>query len=251
MPNTQTSVPAFVASQVLTAQQQTEINTGIPVFATTVTRDAAFGGAGEKALAEGQFAYIEATNATQYYDGAAWQSVGTTPGLVFVTGASFTTVTSVSLPTNTFTSTYRNYRIIFDLTATTATAVLTGRVRIAGVDQTVARYWQASVGIDHLGNVNNLVNNGSTSLSLGGVDTDPPVYSLVIDAVDPQISRLAHTFTGNLFCADGVAPAGNKGRCINAEFFNTSNTQLDSFTLISSVASSISGVYRVYGYSES
>ena len=62
MPNTQTSVPAFVASQVLTAQQQTEINTGIPVFATTVTRDAAFGGAGEKALAEGQFAYTEATN---------------------------------------------------------------------------------------------------------------------------------------------------------------------------------------------
>ena len=79
MPNTQTSVPAFVASQVLTAQQQTEINTGIPVFATTVTRDAAFGGAGEKALAEGQFAYIEATNVTQYYDGAAWQSVGFAP----------------------------------------------------------------------------------------------------------------------------------------------------------------------------
>jgi hypothetical protein len=77
--NAQTAVPVFTAGQVLTAQQQTEINTGIPVFATTVTRDAAFGGTGEKALAEGQFAYIEATNATQYYDGAAWQSVGFTP----------------------------------------------------------------------------------------------------------------------------------------------------------------------------
>jgi hypothetical protein len=31
--NAQTSVPAFVTGQVLTAQQQTEINTGIPVFA--------------------------------------------------------------------------------------------------------------------------------------------------------------------------------------------------------------------------
>jgi len=77
--NAQTAVPVFTAGQVLTAQQQTEINTGIPVFATTVTRDAAFGGAGEKTLAEGQFAYIEATNTTQYYDGAAWQSVGFTP----------------------------------------------------------------------------------------------------------------------------------------------------------------------------
>jgi hypothetical protein len=76
--NAQTAVPAFTAGQVLTAAQQTQINTGIPVFATTVTRDAAFGGAGEKTLAEGQFAYIEATNTTQYYDGAAWQSLGAT-----------------------------------------------------------------------------------------------------------------------------------------------------------------------------
>jgi len=74
--NAQTSVPVFTAGQVLTAQQQKEINTGIPVFATTTTRDAAFGGTGEKTLAEGQFAYIEATDTTQYYDGAAWQSIG-------------------------------------------------------------------------------------------------------------------------------------------------------------------------------
>lgn len=75
MANTQTSVPVFTAGQVLTAQQMTEVNTGIPVFATTTTRDAAFGGTGEKVLAEGQFAYIEASNTTQYYDGTAWQSV--------------------------------------------------------------------------------------------------------------------------------------------------------------------------------
>jgi len=74
--NAQIAVPSFTAGQVLTAAQQTQINTGIPVFATTVTRDAAFGGTGEKVLAEGQFAYIEATNVTQYYDGAAWQPVG-------------------------------------------------------------------------------------------------------------------------------------------------------------------------------
>lgn len=74
--NAQTAVPVFTAGQILTAQQQKEINTGIPVFATTTTRDAAFGGTGEKTLAEGQFAYIEATDTTQYYDGSAWQSIG-------------------------------------------------------------------------------------------------------------------------------------------------------------------------------
>ena len=74
--NAQTSVPLFVANSVLTAAQQNiSAATGVPVFATTVTRDAAFGGS-NKVLAEGQLCYLESTNVTQYYDGAAWQPVG-------------------------------------------------------------------------------------------------------------------------------------------------------------------------------
>jgi len=80
--NAVTTVPVYVAAEVLTAADLNITNSGIPVFATTVTRDAAFGGAGEKTLAEGQFAYIEATNATQYYDGASWISLGALGGQV-------------------------------------------------------------------------------------------------------------------------------------------------------------------------
>ena len=74
--NAVTTVPVYTAGEVLTAADMNITNSGIPVFATTTTRDAAFGGTGEKTLAEGQFAYIEATNTTQYYDGAAWQNIG-------------------------------------------------------------------------------------------------------------------------------------------------------------------------------
>jgi|DEB19_MinimDraft_3_1074340.scaffolds.fasta_scaffold05340_8 hypothetical protein len=77
--NAQTSVPSFTAGEVLTAANMNiSARTGIPVFADTTARDAAFGGTGEKTLAEGQFAYLEDTNATQYYDGSAWQAVATT-----------------------------------------------------------------------------------------------------------------------------------------------------------------------------
>ncbi len=77
MANTQIKVPLFAAAEVLTAANMNiSAGTGIPVFATTVTRDAAFGGAGEKVLAEGQFAYIEASDELQYYDGSAWAEVG-------------------------------------------------------------------------------------------------------------------------------------------------------------------------------
>lgn len=74
--NAQTSVPAFTAGQVLTAAQVTQINTGIPVFASSTERDAAFGGTGEKTLAEGQFAYLEDTDTVQVYDGTSWNTVG-------------------------------------------------------------------------------------------------------------------------------------------------------------------------------
>jgi hypothetical protein len=99
--NAQTAVPVFTAGQVLTAAQVTQINTGVPVFADTAARDAAFGGTGEKTLAEGQFAYLEDTNVTQFYDGAAWQSVG---------GGAWTaytpTLTNATLGNGTLTGSY-------------------------------------------------------------------------------------------------------------------------------------------------
>ena len=74
--NAQTTVPDFVADTVLTAARlDISAATGVPVFATTVTRDAAFGGA-NKVLAQGQTCYLESTNVVQYYDGAAWATVG-------------------------------------------------------------------------------------------------------------------------------------------------------------------------------
>ncbi len=73
--NAQTSVPAFTAGQVLTAVQMTQVTTGAPVFATPTTRDAAFGGTGEKTLAQGQLAYIEADGKVYVYTGSAWASI--------------------------------------------------------------------------------------------------------------------------------------------------------------------------------
>ena len=114
MANTQTTVPLFVANQVLTAaQQNASAGTGVPVFATTVTRDAAFGGS-NKALAEGQLCYIEASNIVQYYDGAAWATVGpsTAGGLVCVKAeTAFSAVASFTAD-NVFTSAYTNYLIM-------------------------------------------------------------------------------------------------------------------------------------------
>jgi len=110
MPNEQTSVPLYAASEVLTAANMNiSAGTGVPVFATTATRDAAFGGANEKVLAEGQLCYLSSTNVVQYYDGAAWASVGQAGGKVLqvvgATTATVVTTTSTSYVTTGLTAT--------------------------------------------------------------------------------------------------------------------------------------------------
>jgi hypothetical protein len=58
---------------------------------THVARDAAFGGSGEKVLAEGQLCYLEDTNKVQYYDGAAWANLGSMTNVeAFTAGGTFT-----------------------------------------------------------------------------------------------------------------------------------------------------------------
>ena len=73
--NAQTSVPTFVASQVLTATQVNQINTGVPVFADSTARTNAFGGSGEKVLAQGQLSYLESDGKIYVYSGTAWVSI--------------------------------------------------------------------------------------------------------------------------------------------------------------------------------
>ena len=87
--NASTAVPLYASGQVLDAARLNLTNAGVPVFSGTATRDAAFGGSGEKVLAEGQLCYLEDSNVVQYYDGASFATVGptTASGVVQVKNA--------------------------------------------------------------------------------------------------------------------------------------------------------------------
>ena len=118
MANEQTSVPLFVANTVLTAAQQNiSAGTGTPVFSTTVTRDAAFGGS-NKALAEGQLCYLSDSNIVQQYNGSSWETVGPT------TAASYTYAQVLTLQSTTSTSYTDLATVGPSITATTGTTAL-------------------------------------------------------------------------------------------------------------------------------
>ena len=230
--NAQTAVPVFTAGQVLTAQQQTEINTGIPVFATTVTRDAAFGGTGEKTLAEGQFAFLEDTNATQFYDGAAWQTLG--GGLTLVKSQVVGSAVASVQVTSAFSASYDNYVITYNNGTSSATDNIT---MIVGA--TVTNYYYALIGNTWSGTASNSGTTTGTSFNYAG-QTDstngPNVYVTVVSPFLSKRTEFSSTYTNT------TAGYVSRGMLNNT-------TSYTSFTLTPNAGTITGGTIRVYGYS--
>jgi hypothetical protein len=245
--NAQTTVPTFSAGQVLTATQMNEsARTGVPVFADATARNAGFGGSGEKVLAEGQLAYLEDLNVVQYYDGAAWATVGpaTSGALVYITGAAFSAVASVSAPTSTFTSTYTNYLIVVDISAVSTTLDILLRWRASGTDTTSANYFTEQNRANSAGTASvTAVASGTSHMIIPGAQNSGNyAHAFQLTAYAPQLAR-ATMHTGQAH--DGSsAIVGNFGGTINL------TTVFDAFTLLTSTGN-MTGNYRVYGYANS
>ena len=230
--NAQIAVPSFVAGEVLTAAEMTQINTGIPVFATTTTRDAAFGGTGEKTLAAGQTCYIEATSSYQTYNGSGWVAFGA-GGLVRVGGGalsgSSTTFNSV------FSATYDAYRIVFsNLSASAASAV--GMT----LGATTANYNYVSVAATY--------STSGYSAQIGG-DTDARwlVVGNLNSATGGGFMDIVNPFLAakTTFRSDFVNMAGQAAGTISGYLNNT--TSYTAFT-IAPASGTITGTVNIYGY---
>lgn len=242
--NAVTSVPVYAAGEILTAANLNITNSGIPVFATTTTRDAAFGGANEKTLAEGQYAYIEATNTTQYYDGAAWQTVGAS-GLTYITGGSFTTVAAVSLTANTFSSTYRNYLLNINITANSSDSnALNWRGRTSGTDNSNANYSFALGGRRYSDGLTTTGGNGTSATAGRLTFMQNPMTGCVVSATffAPQLASTTSFVTSSTGRGVGDPDAALQG----GGYFNAS-TQFDALSFYPATGT-ISGTYEVYGY---
>jgi hypothetical protein len=228
--NAQTAVPAFTAGQVLTAAQMKQVNTGIPVFADTTARDAAFGGAGEKVLAQGQYAYIEATSTLMVYSGSAWIVVG--GALVRVGGGTLSG--SSTAFTNIFSSTYDAYKIVFSNISMSATAYAT---MILGAATT--NYVNFQPGVTTAGNSSAYFGAFGTA-SWGIAYTRATTTGFAVEVVNPNLATIT-TISGGLFY-DSTA---NAGATMHGLLNNS--TQYTGFTIGASTGN-ITGTVNVYGY---
>ena len=237
--NAQTSVPDFTAGQVLTAQQQTEINTGIPVFATSVERDAAFGGTGEKVLAEGQYAYLESTKQTLVYDGSNWVSVGVTPGLVLVSATTIgTTVASVTI-TGAFSATYDNYYITVS-GGVASTQVSLGLTLGA---TTTGYYWAG-----------NQLSYTSTAYA-GSAGANQPNFGLnargSVNSLNGQIWLYDPFAAKNTHFSSIASRSTTTAGVFTVSGYLADTTSYTAFTLTANAGTITGGTIRVYGYANS
>jgi len=240
--NAQTSVPAFTAGQILTAAEMTEVNTGIPVFATTTTRDAAFGGAGEKVLAQGQMAFIEATNTTQYYNGSTWVTLATNPGLVCVKAETAFTGVSTVTADNVFTSSYTNYVLNVSWTGSAVGSVEL-QLRVGGVAATSNYNYQRLRA--YATTIDALRTGASASIRVGANGTINLWNSFSTTIYNPQLAQPT-LFNSQLVPEDGSYPSP----AIQIIAGNNSNaTAYDGFSL-APASGTITGTYSVYGYSK-
>lgn len=232
--NAVTTTFDFTAGEVLTAAQMDNVNCGVPVFATTVTRDAAFGGAGEKTLAQGQLAYIEATNTLQQYSGSAWQSASS---MVCVKATTTFASSAAVFVDSVFTTAFDTYLIVAEGTTAANDAVFLNW-RVGGATNTASNYnYQYISGNGATVAANNAT--GGTFAYIGDWGTTRSAFSVLVQTP----ATAAPTTTLNQSNRNG-------NYMYNSISSFTASTAFDGFTF-KGQTSNITGQYTVYGMSKS
>jgi hypothetical protein len=190
---------------------------------------------------DGQVISETDTDSLSVYKGSAWAPVS---GLTFISSASPSAQSSISV-NNCFSSTYQNYRVLINYTASVgANAMTTMRLRASGTDSTtgyksILMGWGAGA--------------ATSAADVSGTD-------------DWYVTYLDPTGNSNIVAIDvfnpfGAAPtttistAGYASSIPNyyAQVIysaNTASTSYDGFTILTS-GTSFTGNIRVYGYSNS
>lgn len=164
-------------------------------------------------------------------------------GLVKISGASFSAASSVILPANTFSSTYKNYRLIINQTSGSATSSLKLRLRTGSTDDSGGNY--AYAGIYTRSDSATIASwrdpIGQTSIPLGDYNSSRPTM-FNVEIYNPQIATQTTTkmtcsnpdTSNTLFHFDGMG-------------YHSQGTSYDAATIFP-LSGTITGAYVIYGY---
>ena len=162
-------------------------------------------------------------------------------GMVLLNTTSFSGVASISLPANTFTSTYTNYRIMFQNISPANSLALSMRLRTSGSDNSTSNYDSAFLYAQSTTAYASASDNAS---SFGLTASSGARIISTIDLMNPQTADdtlMVHS-TYQTTSDSGTYNVGG-GR------FQL-GTSFDSATFIANSVNLLTGQVQVYGYSK-
>jgi len=163
-----------------------------------------------------------------------------TSGLTKVASGTFSVSATNVAVDSCFNATYKNYKVIFTITAATASPARWGlfmRLRTGGSDNT---------------NNNYRYNNNQYDWSSGALEQDKneDVSSAYVTSLDNGLTQLTfevtNPYASNVTWVQGVA--SNKTAGGFANFMFNATTSFDGFKIQCDQASQLTGEYAVYGY---
>jgi len=191
---------------------------------------------------EGMVIYETDTNKTYVYNGSAWVmtvSADTPPGMEFLGTTSFSAQSTIQF-TSIFSSTYRNYRCILEMTASSGTnfyiRFLVGTTVQTGNILSTNAYNQLSAGS---------ISKNTRADQYGLIGAAFPTYTsnYLIDWMNPQLSDYTSYY------ANGVGGRSNTDSDFNQTFArNIATTQIDGFEITTASSPTMTGSMRLYGY---
>ena len=184
------------------------------------------------------------TDSLSVYKGSAWAPVS---GLTFISSATFSVASTVSLPANSFSATYQQYKIVLNLTATTNASSLSLRMRASGTDYSGAQYHRGVANINSSGTIDSSGPSGASgtswNLAYNG-SVDPSVGEVTLFSPNEAVNTYyISSFSGVNSNSTAVAVSYGGGKVYQT-------TQYDSATFLVS-AGTMSGTYRLYGLANS
>lgn len=165
---------------------------------------------------------------------------GKKAGLLLISTTSFSAVNSVSLATNTFTTSFKNYRVIINVDSCTSGGVSTIRLRASGADASGTNYDYALQEFTSSGSPTAVNGVAQTSIRTGFFGNGE-TFTSVIDLFNPmEALRTSCNINSNRYFS-----TGSNGELGFAGIDLT--TAYDSLTFFNTA---MTGSIRVYGYNQ-
>jgi len=173
--------------------------------------------------------------------GLKWNNPGTVGGLVHINTTSFSAVSSVSIPNNTFTSTFKNYKLVVKIDNGSSSDI-TLRFRTSGTDNSTSNYGFQRLTVDSTAQSSD---RGSAATAILFATSNPASENVIsIDLYNPFATNFTIINSTIHLLADATTQVY---RLVFGNFRAT--TSFDSCSFLAS-SGNIAGSIQVYGYKE-